>query len=168
MEVCNILLRMSNAESWKINKCNTMRKFFFFPVKILFVFQSLLRKDNTVKYCKRYGPIENHLPADYKQLEMYTLLHNILGYYRCRACRCVLHKCSILTQTSRGFYCLQYKSFENTEGKGEIAHNEQFLLVPQCFLPFMRTFCNFCLIKKLSPASSFKLEESKICRLGKS
>ena len=25
-------------------------------------------------------------------------------------------------------------SFENTVGKGEIAHNEQFLLFPQCFL----------------------------------
>ena len=33
------------------------------------------------------------------------------------------------------FMCLQYKSFENTAGKGEIAHNEQFLLLPQCFLP---------------------------------
>ena len=31
--------------------------------------------------------------------------------------------------------CLQYKSFENTVGKGEIAHHEQFLLFPQCFLP---------------------------------
>ena len=29
---------------------------------------------------------------------------------------------------------LQYKSFENTVGKGEIAHNEQFLLFPQCFV----------------------------------
>ena len=27
------------------------------------------------------------------------------------------------------------KPFENTVGKGEIAHNEQFLLFPQCFLP---------------------------------
>ena len=25
------------------------------------------------------------------------------------------------------------KSVENTVGKGEIAHNEQFLLFPQCF-----------------------------------
>ena len=32
--------------------------------------------------------------------------------------------------------CLHHKSFENTVGKGEIAHNEQFLLFPQCFLPF--------------------------------
>ena len=34
------------------------------------------------------------------------------------------------------FTCLQYKSFENTMGKGEIAHNEQFLLFPQCFYLF--------------------------------
>ena len=26
------------------------------------------------------------------------------------------------------------KSFENTVGKGEIARNEQFLIFPQCFL----------------------------------
>ena len=38
------------------------------------------------------------------------------------------------------FTCLQYKSFENTVGKGEIACNEQFLLFPQCFLPIWRTF----------------------------
>ena len=30
--------------------------------------------------------------------------------------------------------CLQYMSFENTVGKGEIAHNERFLLFPQYFL----------------------------------
>ena len=39
------------------------------------------------------------------------------------------------SQKSPGFACLQYKSFENTVGKGEIARNEQFLLFPQCFLP---------------------------------
>ena len=39
------------------------------------------------------------------------------------------------------FICLQYKSFENTVRKGEIAHDEQFLLFPQCFLPFWRAFC---------------------------
>ena len=43
--------------------------------------------------------------------------------------------------------CLQYNSLENTVGKGEIACNEQFLLFPQCFLPFWRTFCHFCLTK---------------------
>ena len=41
------------------------------------------------------------------------------------------------------FMCLQFECFENTVGKGEIAPNEQFLLFPQCFLPFWRTFCHF-------------------------
>ena len=39
--------------------------------------------------------------------------------------------------------CMQYKSFENTDGKGEISCNEQFLLFPRCFLPVCRTFCHF-------------------------
>ena len=39
--------------------------------------------------------------------------------------------------------CLQGKSFENTVGKGEIAPNEQFLLFPQCFLPFWRSVSHF-------------------------
>ena len=33
------------------------------------------------------------------------------------------------------FMSLQYRSFENTVGKGEIAHKEQFLLFPQRSLP---------------------------------
>ena len=37
----------------------------------------------------------------------------------------------------------QYKSFENTVRNGEIARNEQFLLFPQCFLPFWRTYHHF-------------------------
>ena len=41
-----------------------------------------------------------------------------------------------LSQTSPGFTCLRYNSFESTVGKGEIARNEQFLLFPQCFKPF--------------------------------
>ena len=41
------------------------------------------------------------------------------------------------------FTCLQYKSFENTVGKGDIARNEQYLLSPQCFLPVWKTFCHF-------------------------
>ena len=32
-------------------------------------------------------------------------------------------------------------------GKGEIAHNEQFLLFPQCFLPVLKTFCHLHNIK---------------------
>ena len=35
---------------------------------------------------------------------------------------------------------LQYKSFENAVGKGEIAPNEQFLLFPERFLPFRKNF----------------------------
>ena len=33
------------------------------------------------------------------------------------------------------FMCLQHKPFENTVGKEEIAHNEQFLLFQVFFLP---------------------------------
>ena len=40
-----------------------------------------------------------------------------------------------LSQTSPGFYVSAITVFfENTVGKGEIAHDEQFLLFPQCFL----------------------------------
>ena len=35
------------------------------------------------------------------------------------------------------------QAFENTVGKGEIAHDEQFLLFPQCFLLIWITFCHF-------------------------
>ena len=41
------------------------------------------------------------------------------------------------------FTSLQYKSFKDTVGKGEIAHNQQFLLFQECFLPCYRTFCRF-------------------------
>ena len=40
-----------------------------------------------------------------------------------------------LSQKSPGFHI----SFENTVGKGEIASKKEFLLIPQCFLPFCRT-----------------------------
>ena len=39
----------------------------------------------------------------------------------------LLHRYSFLTHQ-------QQTAFENIVGKGEIAHNEQFLLFPQCFL----------------------------------
>ena len=41
------------------------------------------------------------------------------------------------------FTYLPYKSFEKTQGKGEIAHNEQFLLFTRRFLLFWRTICHF-------------------------
>ena len=58
---------------------------------------------------------------------------------------------------------LQYKSFEYTAGKEEIACNEQFLLFPQCFLPNSTTVCHFH--HKMSSADSFNYKESKICHL---
>ena len=56
---------------------------------------------------------------------------------------------------------LQYNSFENTVGKGEIAHNEQFLLFLQRFLPFQRSFHYFnqilnCPVQTLSVWKSLK------------
>ena len=63
--------------------------------------------------------------------------------------------------------CVQYKSFENTLGKGEIAHNEQFLLFPQCFLTLFKNFLTVLTNLKLSCSNSLSLEESKICCLGK-
>ena len=41
------------------------------------------------------------------------------------------------------FTCLLYKTFENTVGKGEIAHNEQFLLFPTVFSTRLESFLPF-------------------------
>ena len=59
------------------------------------------------------------------------------------------------------FTCLQYKSFENTLVKGEIAYNKQYLLFPQCFQPVSRSFCHFhqiynCRLQTLSVQKSLK------------
>ena len=59
------------------------------------------------------------------------------------------------------FKCLQYKSSENTVGKGEIARTKQFPLFPQCFLPVWRTFFHFnqiwnCCLQFLSVFKSLK------------
>ena len=49
----------------------------------------------------------------------------------------ILHQCQPLAKQALVFTCLQYKSFENPVGKGEITHNEQFLLFWQFFFyPF--------------------------------
>ena len=58
------------------------------------------------------------------------------------------------------FRCLQCKSFKNTVGKGEIAHKEQFLLFPQCFL-FLKLSFNFhqiqnCCLQTVSVWKSLK------------
>ena len=65
------------------------------------------------------------------------------------------------------FMCLQFKSFENTEGKGEIARNEQFLLFPTLFYSILENFLPFPSRLKLLSANSFSLEESKVCLLEK-
>ena len=61
----------------------------------------------------------------------------------------------------------QETAFENIVGKGEIAHNEQFLLFPQCFLlnqiivsPFGHSFATTSLF-------AAELEEPKIGISGK-
>ena len=65
------------------------------------------------------------------------------------------------------FTCLQYKSFENTVGKGEIACNGQSLLFPQLFSTCLENCLPFSSNLKLLAANSFSLEGNKICRLGK-
>ena len=52
-------------------------------------------------------------------------------------------KTLIHSHTMTPFDALGNKPFENTVGKGEIAHNEQFLLFPQCFLLVWITLCHF-------------------------
>ena len=57
-------------------------------------------------------------------------------------------------------------SLLKTLGKGEIARYEQFLLFPQCFLPFLENFLSSLSKLKLSSANSFILEQSKILSFG--
>ena len=74
-----------------------------------------------------------------------------------------------LSQTNPIFMYLQYKSFENTLSKGEIARYKQISSFPTvfsfftCFVNFLPFSSNF----KLSYANSFSLEEYKISYLGK-
>ena len=90
---------------------------------------------------------------------MYMLYRNVKIF--CLQCCCPILKFAgvktllNLSQTSPGFMSLQYNSFENTVGKGEIACNMEYLL----FLQFSTLLENL---------HSFNLEESKICCLRKS
>ena len=72
-----------------------------------------------------------------------------------------------LSQISPGFYVFAVQVFESIVEKEEIARNEQFLLFPQCFLSFLRTFPPYQSNLKLSSANSFSLEESTILSYGK-
>ena len=59
--------------------------------------------------------------------------------------------------------CLQYKSFYNTVGKGEIARNEKFLFFPAVFSTLLKNSHQFESDSKLSSAKSFSLEKSEVC-----
>ena len=82
-------------------------------------------------------------------ISIFSFSHIIFKSFHCRG-RSTLHcvvkfKQSLFRVFKQAtvFMGLQYKSFENTGGNGEIARNKQFLLFPQCFLPILRTFWHF-------------------------
>ena len=56
----------------------------------------------------------------------------------------------------------QQTAFENIVGKGEIAHNEQFLLFPQCFQHNQITVSPFVHIFDIKSLFAIELEEPKI------
>ena len=55
----------------------------------------------------------------------------------------------------------QQTAFENIVGKGEIAHNEQFLLFPQCFLLNHKIVSPFVNIFDIISIFAAELEEPK-------
>ena len=89
-----------------------------------------------------------------------------------RGVTCKSELCSKLLSDSFEFYpflkqalvftCRQYKSLENTVGKGEIARNEQFPLFP-VFYKRLENFMPILSNLELSPANSFSSEVSKFC-----
>ena len=56
----------------------------------------------------------------------------------------------------------QQTAFENIVGKEEIAHNEQFLLFPQCFLLNQKTVSRFDNIFDIISLLTAELEEPEI------
>ena len=61
----------------------------------------------------------------------------------------------------------QQIAFENIVGKGEIAHNEQFLLFPQCFLLNQINVSPFVHIFEIISLFAAESEKPKIGRSGK-
>ena len=53
-------------------------------------------------------------------------------------------------------------AFENIVGKEEIAHNEQFLLFPQCFLPNQKILSTFVNIFDIISLFAAEFEGPKI------
>ena len=70
------------------------------------------------------------------------------------------------SQTSHGFTCLQYKPFENTVGKGEIALTSNFSFPHSVFYPFAELL-PFSSNLKLSSANSNSLPNNKILDFSK-
>ena len=64
------------------------------------------------------------------------------------------------------FTYLQYKTFENTVGKGAILLRA-ISPFPTAFFTDFENFLPFSSNSNLSSANSFRMEASKICRLGK-
>ena len=95
------------------------RQFLLFSQCFLFYLALIFRLKSTLKCCLQFVSIWTSL----------KFCHLVMGLP--------------FPKQALVFICLQYKSFENTVGKGEIACNEQFLLFTQCFLPVWRTFCHF-------------------------
>ena len=56
----------------------------------------------------------------------------------------------------------QKTAFENNVGKEEIAHNEQFLLFPQCFLPNQKIVSPIVNILDIVSLFATELQEPKI------
>ena len=56
----------------------------------------------------------------------------------------------------------QQTAFENIVGKEEIAHNEQFLLLTQCFLLSQKLVFPFVIIYDIIPLFAAELKDSKI------
>ena len=61
----------------------------------------------------------------------------------------------------------QRSDFENIVGKGEIAHNEQFLLFPQCFVLNQIIVSPFAHILDIISLFAAELEKPKIGLSGK-
>ena len=58
-------------------------------------------------------------------------------------------------------------NLENTVGKGEISHQEQFLLFPYCFSSLVKNFPLCISNLELLCAKSLSFEQPKIGQLGK-
>ena len=73
------------------------------------------------------------------------LIDRSVAYSFCPICLLVCLSGSLkpFLNKSRFLHVCNTPSLLKTLGKGEIAHNKQFLLFPQYFLPIWRTLCHF-------------------------